>query len=281
VLLFQPAGLLWLWGGVGGLVHAAVGLGLAWLLVLRASALVRETGSGRTRQERFAADVVATVSHELRTPLTVIKMSAWMLEDSLREDGTEERRALAADMVTATDRLGHFLDRLLDLAQHEHSQVAYAREPYSLGELAMEVAADMRPLFDQAGLTLAVQVRSQSRCLVDPERMRQVITNLLGNAMKFTPAGGDVTVDVEDREARVRLTVCDSGPGLRPDEFQLVFQRFYRGSGSQAGLGLGLPLSRSIVETGHHGRLWAEHVPGPGATFHLELPTLPAAEATG
>jgi signal transduction histidine kinase len=278
VLLIEPARLMWLWGLVGGVVHVVVGVGLALLLVSRSATLLRESESGQTRQERFAADVVATISHELRTPLTVLKVSAWMLEDSLREDGTAERRGLAADMVTATDRLSHFMDRLLDLAQLEHGQVAYALEASSLDELAHEVAADMRPLFEQAGLSLELTAEAPAPCLLDPDRMRQVVTNLLGNALKFTPAGGHVAMEVATTATVARLTVRDSGPGLQPDELELVFQRFYRGRADRKlGLGLGLPLSRTIVEAGHQGRLWAESTPGEGATFHVEVPVLAAA----
>ncbi|MEB3220644.1 MAG: HAMP domain-containing sensor histidine kinase [Candidatus Sericytochromatia bacterium] len=272
VLALAPAKLVWLWGLVGGALHAAVGLGLAWLLVARAGALLRDSESGRTRQERFATDVVATVSHELRTPLTILKVSAWMLKDSLNEDGEEARQALAADLVTATDRLSHFLDRLLDLAQHEHGQVAYDMEVASLRELAVEVAAGMRPLFEQANVSLAVEGEAPLTCTLDQERMGQVVTNLLSNALKFTPAGGHVTMEVVAAPGLARLSVRDSGPGLRPEELSLVFQRFYRGAGSRRGLGLGLALSRLIVEDGHRGRLWAESTPGRGATFHVELP---------
>jgi CheY-like chemotaxis protein/anti-sigma regulatory factor (Ser/Thr protein kinase) len=163
---------------------------------------------------------------------------------------------------------------LLDVASVEAGQIELRRRPVDLGEAVDEVAALMRPRFEEKGQRLDVEVEGRvPRALADPARVRQVLTNLLTNAHLYTGEGGRVAVTVEAEDRFVSLVVSDTGQGMTAEEVEQVFDRFYRaGDGDRAtGTGLGLSIVRSLVEL-HGGTIEVESEPGRGTTFRVRLP---------
>ncbi|HEX8100082.1 MAG TPA: ATP-binding protein [Actinomycetota bacterium] len=222
--------------------------------------------------ERLRHDLVANVSHELKTPISALRAR---LENLL--DGVEQpNQQLLGVMLGQSERLSRLVDQLLDLSQLESGAVPLAREEVLLGPLVQRVTHDVsasRP-------DRTVEVRSEvSEDLppveADSERLHQVLFNLLDNAYRFTPPGGEVTVRAAKENGHVRVSVHDTGPGIPAEHLPLVFERFYRADPARSrrdgGTGIGLAIARSVVEA-HGGKIWAESRVGEGATFSFELP---------
>jgi len=179
--------------------------------------------------------------------------------------GSAERiRRLAAHMKSLTDDL-------LDLASIEaHRFVLHLRSVESR-ELVDEALLVASPLAQAKQITLTLELIEVPRLEADPERMFRVLSNLLGNAIKFTPEGGTITIRTEHRDDDLWISIADSGPGIAPDQLPHLFERYWKGqSTSQSGSGLGLYIARGIVEA-HGGRIWAESSDG-GARFTFTLP---------
>jgi signal transduction histidine kinase len=229
---------------------------------------------------RFREDLVSMVSHDLRTPLTALLASAGALELALQrtpgpspEDRNRAEHWVRAIVRTA-ERMERLINDLLDMAvlQAGHLGLSKASEP--LAPVVREVADMVRPLADQKQVEFVLELDDALSAWVDRGRVSQVIGNLVGNAIKFTPEGGKVSLKLEPSADRVRFTVADSGPGIPPADLERVFDRFWRDGqrGGHVGAGLGLSIAKGIVEA-HGGRIWAESAPGKGATFHFELPS--------
>jgi signal transduction histidine kinase/ActR/RegA family two-component response regulator len=228
--------------------------------------------SERARLDRLKSEFVATASHELRSPLTSIKGFAELL--ALSDDLNDREREFAEMILLSADRMVELANDLLDVASVEAGQIELRRRPVDLGEAVDEVAALMRPRFEEKGQRLHVDVEGRvPRALADPARVRQVLTNLLANAHLYTGDGGRVAVVVEAEDRFVSLVVSDTGRGMTADEVEQVFDRFYRaGDGDGAtGTGLGLSIVRSLVEL-HGGTIDVESQPGRGTTFRVRLP---------
>jgi signal transduction histidine kinase len=224
-----------------------------------------------TEQQRRSA--LADVSHELRTPLTVIQGN---LEALL--DGVYPADAAHLEPILAETRvLARLIDDLRTLTLVEAGSLVLHSEPTDLGTLLNDVAASYRSQADQAGVTLTVTVPGDLPSVdIDPARIREVVSNLLTNALRHTPregtvevsarvAGGNADVTVAD------VTVRDTGSGIPPDQLDRIFDRFYR-SPDSPGSGLGLPIARSLVEA-HGGILTAESSPGDGTTIRFTVPS--------
>lgn len=222
--------------------------------------------------ERLRHDLVANVSHELKTPISALRARLENLLDGVEKPSPE----VLAVMLNQSERLSRLVDQLLDLSQLESGAVPLSREPVRLAPLVRRVAGDVsasRP-------DRAVEVRSEvpgDLPLVDadPERLHQVLFNLLDNAYRFTPAGGVVTVRAAREDGALRVSVEDTGPGIPAEHLPLVFERFYRADPSRSredgGTGIGLAIVRSVVEA-HGGRISVESAVGKGATFSFVLP---------
>jgi signal transduction histidine kinase len=243
--------------------------------------------------EEMRREFVANVSHELKTPLTAIR---GFVEPLIDGTVTVEDRAGALRYLEVirdeTLRLSRLIDDLLDLSRLEAGKERLSMEQVDMGGLARGVLERLDPLFAAKGVEREVVVSPETPpALGDGERLTQVLTNLLTNAIRHTPSGGKVTVEVspETADARgadahgvapavrmVRVAVHDSGEGIAPDELALIWERFHKADRSHqrtdAGTGLGLPISRRLVEA-HGGRAWAESAgPGRGATFVFLIP---------
>jgi heavy metal sensor kinase len=229
---------------------------------------------GVVEQRRFVADA----SHELRTPLAVMRAE---LEVALRDrnPGADASEVLdsAAEEVA---RMSKIVDDLLTLAHRDENRLELLLEPVDLGVIANEVAAQLRPLAEEAGVQLSVEAPAAAVVVADQTRLIQVFTNLVDNAVKYTGPGGSVQVRVWDAPDGAGLVVSDTGAGIAPEHLAKVFDRFYRldpaRTRARGGSGLGLAICRELVEA-HGGRIWADSVPGAGSTFALALPAEPPA----
>ena len=215
--------------------------------------------------------LLAETAHEVRRPLTAMKAE---LEVSLRADDLD---APAHELIQGArdqvDRMAQTLEDALRLAQGEGDVLVLA--PVDLGQAAGAAARQLLPLARAKGVTLDVGDGS-GEARADPRRLHQALTNLIENAIKFSPAGGAVSVSAWQREGRVGVTVADEGPGVPHDARERVFEPFYRIDGDPAdsvpGSGLGLAISRQIA-VAHGGRVWVDGGGGGGSAFSLELPS--------
>ncbi len=224
--------------------------------------------------EAMRQRLIGDVSHELKTPLASIKGYMEGLQDGVIPATPETFQLIYCE----AERLQRLVHDLQELSRAEAGALALERQPHDLSELAATVIARLRPQFMDKGVSLTLQAPPRPlTVVVDRDRIEQVITNLLGNALQYTPQGGQVKVRVQRAEGRARLAVQDTGIGLAPEDLTRVFQRFYRVDKSRSrtgggGSGVGLTIARHIVEA-HAGRLWAESPGlGQGSTFILELP---------
>lgn len=245
--------------------------------------------------EQMRREFVANVSHELKTPLTAVRGFVEPLIDGTVDDPETNQRYLGI-IRDETVRLSRLIDDLLDLSRLEAGKERLALEPVDLAELGRGALERLGPLFADKG----VQVRVEAAPGVPPaqgdgERLMQVLTNLLTNAVRHTPPGGRVTVTVSKEVSSgaseqaggsvhetagrpmIEVAVADDGEGIAPEELPLIWDRFYKIDHSHqrttAGTGLGLPISKRIVEA-HGGRVWAESQgQGKGATFHFTVPS--------
>jgi len=229
--------------------------------------------------ERMRSEFLAMVSHDLHTPLTAIKGA---MEVLLHEGvGMELSRELLGIAQKNTDRLFHMVSDILDLARIEAGRFEIRREPF---EVVMGVRGAMdrlRRLAQDRGITLSLQaIDGLPLVSADGVRMDQVFTNLLANALKFTPHGGQIAVIVHERLNDILVQIRDSGMGIPPEHLDRIFDRFYRAplpAGERVeGSGLGLSICKAIVEE-HGGQIWVESTVGTGSTFSFTIPKGPPA----
>lgn len=225
---------------------------------------------------------VANASHELRTPLTSIRLWTEALLDGAKNDPEQEIHFLR-EIEAQTDRLSSLVEKLLNLSRLESGLISVEMIPTALPEFIGDVAAEFQPQVEQKEITLHLDV-SPSLPLVSLDRgqIRQVLLNLLDNALRYTPSGGQIGISVvaSTSPSSMQVSITDSGPGIPEKDLPHVFERFYRGdearSSATGGSGLGLAIVKSIVEA-HGGRVWAESRERHGATISFTLPLKPKA----
>jgi two-component system OmpR family sensor kinase len=235
------------------------------------------------KQSRQAMrDFVANVSHELKTPLTSIRGFADAIVDGAAQGQAEQQRAAGVIRDEAL-RMTRMVEQLLDLSRIESGQVAMAHNPVQVDELLRGCVERLSLAAQEKGVLLACDCAPVPPLLGDGDRLAQVLTNLLDNALQHTPAGGKVTASAQviaetstvGAPRFVEVAVTDTGEGIPAAELERVFERFYQVDKSRArtrgGAGLGLAIARSIVEA-HGGRIWAESVVGLGTRFVVRLP---------
>jgi len=237
-----------------------------------AVAVLRDVGELR-RLERARRELTANVSHELRTPLTSIKGFAETLLAGAMQDEPTCRRFLEI-IDQETNRLVKLVDDLLDLSQLESKRLSLELGRVRVREVVTDAVLRMKSL--AGGRELELQpAESDPAVLADRDRLAQVLTNLLDNAIKFTPEGGRIAVGWRSLNGEVEVTVADTGPGIPPADLPHVFERFYKADRSRApvpgGTGLGLAISKHIIEA-HGGRIRVASTPGAGTTFTFTLP---------
>ncbi len=233
--------------------------------------------SERTEMDEMKRQFVSVVSHELRTPLTSIKGSLQMLDSGLIGPLTDDQQELVAMAVTNSDRLGQLVNDILDLERLDAGRMPLTPEDVSATDLARQSAGGITGAATAAGVRLIVEAPDDTVDVlvhVDPHRMLQVLTNLLGNAIKFSERDSTVRVIVSRADDDITIAVADSGRGIPPDQLEAVFDRFgqvdARDSRRQGGTGLGLAIAREIVERSG-GRISVTSIMGVGSTFTVHL----------
>ncbi|HEY8550654.1 MAG TPA: ATP-binding protein [Vicinamibacterales bacterium] len=227
------------------------------------------------RAVRARDDLVAIVSHDLKNPLNVIQMQSVLLRKSAAAEDDERASRLQTSLDRIQRAVGHMnalIHGLLDLARIEAGRFVVERQPASLDELLAEALIVLRPLAEAKGVTLREKIEPGATVLADRERVFQVLSNLVGNAIKFTPSGGTILIRATVDQEHALLTVSDTGPGLTPEQMTQVFNRYWQASRTaREGVGLGLYIAKGIVEA-HGGRIWAERAEEGGAAFKFTLP---------
>jgi signal transduction histidine kinase len=227
--------------------------------------------------QRAQQDFIANVSHDLKTPLTSIQGFAGAILDGTAEDVVTQQHA-AQVIHDESERLSRMVDELLELARLDAGQIAFKRGRVLITALLETVVERQAIRAEEAGVLVTTSIPVLPDLIGDGDRLAQVFTNLLDNAIKHTPEGGKVKLWAEANEGWVSIHVDDSGPSIPPEELTRIFERFYqvdkaRPGGSRRGVGLGLAISREIVR-GHHGRIVAQSTEGVGSRFTVQLPVV-------
>jgi signal transduction histidine kinase len=227
---------------------------------------------------RHKSEFLANVSHELRTPLTAIKGFVDNMLDGLTGELNPRQLRYLTRLQANTDRLARLINDLLDLSRIEAGRLELRPTTVRLAPLVHDVVASLRPVAAARGLQLEAPTTDAS-VWADADKVTQVLMNLLGNALKFTPADGQVTVTVaRDGGAWVQIAVADTGPGIAAEDAAHLFDQFYQAAhtdpATRHGTGLGLTIAKTLVEL-HGGRLWVESTVGHGSTFRFTLPVGP------
>ena len=228
----------------------------------------------RQRQiELMRRDFISNVSHELRTPLAAIKAITETLQDGALDDQDAARHFLES-METEIDSLSLMVNELLELSRIESGRVPLERKPVRPLDMLEPAMERLRLQAERSGHELLLECDEKlPEVLADAGRVQQVLTNLLHNANKFTPAGGKVSTGAVQEGNVVRFYVSDTGIGITPEDLPRIFERFYKvdRARSSTGTGLGLAIARHLVEA-HGGKIWAESQPGKGSTFYFTIP---------
>jgi signal transduction histidine kinase len=226
------------------------------------------------RLSALRADFVSLVSHELRAPMASVVGSAQTLRQRWRELNPDHRESFLALISSETERLAALVADVLDTSRIDAGTFTYRFADVDLGALVRDSVAGISLAQDEVSVVANVHGELPS-VRGDRDRLQQVMTNLLDNAVKFSPAGEEVMVNAFQQDSRVRIEVSDRGPGVPPDQQRLIFEKFGRGnitgSPGTPGTGLGLYIARSIAEA-HGGVLEVSSAPNEGATFTLSLP---------
>ena len=220
-------------------------------------------------------DFLAGVSHELKTPLTSIQGYSQAIMDDMGSD-PESTKGFAQIINDEAERMRRLVVGLLDLARLEAGQSALNREPTDVGTLLNLVAEKLSLRAESKQVALSSEITTLPTVIVDPDRLAQVVSNLMDNAIKHTPAGGKVTLQAEQRDGKVSVAVTDSGKGIPAADLPHVFERFYMVDKSRkagTGYGLGLAITREIIEA-HGGTIQVQSVEGLGSKFTVTLPVV-------
>jgi signal transduction histidine kinase len=222
---------------------------------------------------RSRDDVLAVISHDLRNYLHVVALKAKLLKRAAAAGNRAAMDPLIAAIVEACGTMGRWAGDLVDLSSLEAGQIRLQPAPCKAADLLQRAREAFAPLADQRGIRLEVHGEDgELEVHCDRDRLAQVFHNLLDNALKFTPRGGRVRIEARRSDAdAVLFSVGDSGPGIPEAELPHVFERFWHGRKSRAGGGLGLYITRRIVEA-HRGKTWIESKAGEGTTFFFTLP---------
>ena len=265
-----------MFGPIGDVMEAAERVALGDY-----SVRVRERGPGEVRRlgrtfndmtARLQASdeqrrgLLADVTHELRTPLSVVRGNLEGIADGMYK-ADEER---VAAVLEQTRLMGRLLDDLQTLSTAEAGELSLTLEPTDLEMVVQEVASAFAPRAAAAEVELVTSCDALPEVSVDPARIRQVLENLVANAVRHTPAGGTVRIGLSQGEGELELAVSDTGSGIAVEEIDSIFDRYTR-SADSGGSGLGLAIARSLVAA-HGGGIEAESPPGGGATIRVHLP---------
>jgi len=270
----KPLGALTLVTSGSGRRYEIADLSLAADLARRAAVVVEHARLFHEAEQATRArdDVLAVVAHDLRNPLNTVTMAVSMMLETTPVERVQERRQQEI-VRRAADRMNRMIQDLLDVKRMESGRLTTDLRPEDPGLLINDTIDMLRPL--AAGSTIRLETDIEQNLplvLADAARVQQVLSNLVGNAVKFTPRDGRITVCAERLDAEVRFAVIDTGPGIPAEQLPHIFGRFWQAKTSdRRGIGLGLAIAKGIVE-GHNGRIWVESHVGLGSTFYFTLP---------
>jgi two-component system phosphate regulon sensor histidine kinase PhoR len=218
-------------------------------------------------------DLIGNISHEFRTPLAGIKA----MVETLRDGAVDDKEA-ARDFLTRIDsevaRLTQLVAELTELSRIETGKAELKKEAVNLNQLVEEVITQLSPQAERQKIAISRDFAADLPPVpADRDRVRQVITNIVHNAVKFTPAGGRITITSRLLEGSIVVDIADTGIGIPKEDSTRVFERFYKGDKARAGegTGMGLAIAKHVVEA-HGGNIWVQSVEGKGSTFSFSLP---------
>ena len=233
--------------------------------------------------DRLKSRFLSNVSHELKTPLTAIVGLAANMLDGITGQLNDKQREYLSDIRASSDRLARLIKDLLDLSIIEAGRVELRSAPFALASLVREVANSLRPVAEQKLINIQVtSIEASPTVWADRDRIAQVLTNLIGNAIKFTSPQGKVMVSAQmNGGAWAEVSIGDTGPGIPAEEAERIFDEFYqitRPGMESRGVGLGLAISKKLVEM-HGGKIGVKIEMGKGSTFYFTVPVQPAMDA--
>jgi signal transduction histidine kinase len=224
--------------------------------------------------DRLKAEFVGTASHDLKTPISIINGYAELLQEELHDVLRPRHHDLLRAMIEQTHSLQRRVEQLLEISRMEAGRLRLGLEEIDLRHFTEEVRRAFEPAARLNGLRFEVDVHHGAHpvLVADPDVLRtDVLGNLIGNALKFTPAGGTIRLNVRRDGPHIHLEVVDTGPGIPPDQLEHIFEKYYQGRGSRGGAGLGLAITRAAVEA-HGGRIEVQSWVGRGSRFRVVLP---------
>ncbi|HLA44425.1 MAG TPA: ATP-binding protein [Aggregatilineales bacterium] len=240
---------------------------------------LQELDEQKRQLEQTRRDLIAWVSHDLRTPLATMRAMIEAISDGVVSDEETISRYMK-NTQGEIKHLSQLIDDLFELAQLDAGHYDFTREPSSLSDLISDTLESMRAQIAAHNINLTGKVDGRiDPVLMAPEKIQRVLYNLISNAIRHTPPGGEIQLNARLAGNAVRIDIRDSGEGVKPEELPRIFERFYRGESArtrdgkngQRGVGLGLAIVRGLVEA-HEGKIWVESKPGEGATFSFTLP---------
>jgi signal transduction histidine kinase len=240
---------------------------------------LEEKGRELETVSRHKSDFLAGMSHELRTPLNAIIGFSEVLNEKMFGELNERQVEYVNDILGAGRHLLSLINDILDLSKVEAGKMELDLGPVLMADTLASGVALHRERASRKGIDLSLDVPTIDEISADERKVRQVLFNLLSNALKFTPEGGRITVSARADDGIVAVSVADTGPGIRAEDVEHIFEEFRQVAGTQEGTGLGLALSRRFVEL-HGGRLWVDSEFGSGSTFTFTLPATPVVAAT-
>lgn len=237
----------------------------------------KEAKAHKIANEAFAAkeQMLAIVSHDIKNPLSAIHLEAQMLQRAAERAGksllAEEVKIQSSRILKTTDRLKNLISDLLDKNKSENGLAHLTKGNMDCMRLLQEVLDSMRPLIQDKEISLRISLPPEANMVIDRNKMFQVFSNLINNAIKFTPVGGYIQIGMEENESEFVFNFDDSGPGLKDKEINKVFEKYWTGNTTDcAGTGLGLFICKTIVEA-HGGHIFVENLP-EGARFRFTIP---------
>ncbi|MDQ6689737.1 MAG: PAS domain S-box protein [Gemmatimonadota bacterium] len=270
----KPLGALTLVTSGSGRRYDEADLSLAADVARRAAIVVEHARLFHQAEQATRArdDILAVVAHDLRNPLNTVTMAISLMLETTPVERTQERRQQEI-VRRAADRMNRMIQDLLEVKRMEAGRLTIDVKAEGADVIVNDTIDMLRPLAVGSSIVMEAHVADDlPRVLADSARIQQVLSNLVGNAVKFTPRQGRITVAAEAVDGEVRFAVIDTGPGIPPEQVPHIFGRFWQAKPSdRRGIGLGLAIAKGIVEA-HQGRIWVESHPGLGSTFYFTLP---------
>jgi two-component system sensor histidine kinase GlrK len=226
--------------------------------------------------DKMKSDFFSSVAHELRTPLATMKMGSGLLQAGVEGPLTKGQGNLLTTLEKEINRLTGLVNSILDLSKMEAGMMSFNLEPKNIGTLIDQTIQEIGLLAEAKKINLEVKVAKELPIIkIDSEKILQALRNIIGNAVKFTPEAGRVTISAKSVDHGVEVSVADTGPGIPGEHLVTIFEKFQqvfaKGSSSIKGTGLGLAISKEIINR-HGGKIWAESQPGRGSAVIFVLP---------